>query len=439
MTIRGFFFRFILSALCLLLLSAGAVFLLDPFYHYHAPIPPLKKVLKDKEYQCIGSLRNFDYDAVLAGSSVAENFNDRAFDHAFGITLVKAIRASGTTADLHYYLQEGFSARQERGSAISHVFYNIDIAALYASPETTFEETGQPMYLYNANPFDDIEYLWNKDVLLEKIPVELADSFLTDYDEGTSYNWAKWKTFSREQMLKAYTPSEEIAPMKPETADEELLEKNLGMLKGLVSAHPETQFVFYFPPYSLLWWDEAYRAGELERDLYGKKKAMETLLAFPNVRIFDFQEDEEVILNPDNYMDTLHFSAEITEQLFQTLSDKRPADIRGNGYEIQLRDGPHTGTEGLRAEETALGQQRVFTTENTGNAGHARTEGLRAEETASGEQRASATEITGNAGQINSGKEQEPERIYRTPEECRKQMRELVNRIEEEEMKKYYF
>ncbi len=140
---------------------------------------------------------------------------------------------------------------------------------------------------------------------------------------------------------------------------------------------------------------------------------------------------------------------------FQTLhSPKRPADMQGNGYQIQLQDGPQAGREELRAEETASGEQRVLAVENTGNAGNAGTEGLRAEETASGEQCAfteetesgeqhvSTMENTENAGQVSGGKKQEPERIdgpFRTPEECREQMRELVNRIEEEEMKKYYF
>ena len=43
-----------------------------PVFHYHKPWFGLKAVLTDKEYQCIGSLRNFDYDSLIVGSSVAE-------------------------------------------------------------------------------------------------------------------------------------------------------------------------------------------------------------------------------------------------------------------------------------------------------------------------------------------------------------------------------
>ena len=52
-----------------------------------------------------------------------------------------------------------------------------------------------PLYLYDKNPFNDINYLLNKDVIFEDIPYMLAETFLDDYDEGASYNWAQYKTF----------------------------------------------------------------------------------------------------------------------------------------------------------------------------------------------------------------------------------------------------
>ena len=45
--IRSFFIR----TLILLAAVIGAVVLFDPFYQYHKPLPGLKAVLTDKEYQ----------------------------------------------------------------------------------------------------------------------------------------------------------------------------------------------------------------------------------------------------------------------------------------------------------------------------------------------------------------------------------------------------
>ena len=58
---------FFIRALLLLTAVVGAVVLFDPFYQYHKPLPGLKAVLTDKEYQCVGTLRNFDYNALIVG------------------------------------------------------------------------------------------------------------------------------------------------------------------------------------------------------------------------------------------------------------------------------------------------------------------------------------------------------------------------------------
>ena len=50
----------------------------------------LKAVLTKKEYQGIGTIRNFNYDSLLVGSSTAENFNNKWFDEAFDAVTIKA-------------------------------------------------------------------------------------------------------------------------------------------------------------------------------------------------------------------------------------------------------------------------------------------------------------------------------------------------------------
>ena len=68
MMAKRFLKYFFTGTAVLLLLCILLVVTFDPFYQYHKPLPGLKAVLTDKEYQCAGSLKNFDYDAVIAGS-----------------------------------------------------------------------------------------------------------------------------------------------------------------------------------------------------------------------------------------------------------------------------------------------------------------------------------------------------------------------------------
>ena len=337
---KKFLKHFFTGSGILLLLCMAAVLLFDPFFQYHKPLPGLKAVLTDKEYQCIGSLKTFDYDSVIAGSSVAENYNNAWFDEGFDCTSIKAIRSYGATADLCYFLDTAFNEHE-----LKYVFYNLDPSALSADPVTTFESTGCPMYLYDDNYFNDIEYLLNKDVLLEKIPYLIAQSLIGDYDEGNSYNWAQWKEFNSDMALGLYIRKPSVAEMKPADYYQKNLDGNISLLTEQISAHSKTTFKIFIPPYSMLWWDNIYRHGDTESYLYNMETAIATLLTYDNVEFYYFQNDREIITDLENYMDILHFSPEINQYICNSLINKSHrlteenyqqaiSDMREFSYEI---------------------------------------------------------------------------------------------------------
>lgn len=329
MNAKKFIKHFFIGSGVLLFLCILAVVIIDPLFQYHKPLPGLKAVLTDKEYQCVGSLENFDYDSVIAGSSVAENYYNDWFNKGFDCHVIKAIRSYGATADLCYFLDEAF-AHQE----LKYVFYNLDPSALVSDPEPTFELTGCPMYLYDDNYINDVEYVWNKGILLEKIPYMLAQSLIGDYDENDSYNWAQWKNFNSDMALGLYIRKPTVAEMKPENTYEELLQSNLSLLTAEIEAHPETEFYIFMPPYSMLWWDSTYRDGDTDAYLYNMEQAFRVLLSYKNVRCFYFMNDRETITNLENYMDNLHFSAEINHKICNDLIDGKFEVTMENCHEV---------------------------------------------------------------------------------------------------------
>ena len=309
--------QLLIITISLFLLTGALVVVIDPFYHYHKPLFGLKKVLTEKEYQCIGSIKHFDYDAVIAGSSVAENYNNAWFDERFNCTSIKAIRSYGATADLCYFVDEAFKDHE-----LKYVFYNLDPSALKAETYTTFEETGCPMYLYDDNPINDVEYIFNKDVIFERIPYNIAQSFIGDYDEGTSYNWGQWKEFNLAMCTGLYLRHPNVADMKDAHIYDDKLEGNLSLIEEQITSHPETKFYIFFPPYSMLWWDNTYREGETEFYLYAMETAIIRLSSYDNVEMSFFMKDRDVITNLDsNYMDTLHFSPDINLYICEKLLD----------------------------------------------------------------------------------------------------------------------
>lgn len=315
-TSSKFIKTFFISAIILLIFFGGLVVLFDPFYHYHKPLGFLKAVLSEKEYQVPGTLDNFDYDAVIAGSSVAENNNNKWFDENFNCKSIKAIRSYGATADLCYFINRAFDHQN-----VKYVFLNLDPSSLTTGTKTSFEETGSPMYLYDKNPLNDVKYLFNKDVIFNRIPYSIANSFVGDYDEGESYNWAQWKAFDEDTVLYHYIQEPDFKEMLSPDTFKETAQTNIDNILSIVNAHPETEFYIFIPPYSILWWDMSFRNGETESYLYAEKMALSQLLPCKNVKVFNFQNAEDIIFELNNYTDSLHFSPEINKYICDCLKE----------------------------------------------------------------------------------------------------------------------
>ena len=309
---KEFLKKLILSIMIVATLTAGIVFVFDPFFHYHKPIKPLKAVLTQAEYQVIGTLRTFDYDSLIAGSSMAENYNNRWFDETFDCTAIKAVKPGANTSDLMYLLEAAYEERK-----IENIFYTLDISALTTTIQKHFVNEGMPLYLYNKNPLDDIKYLFNKHVIFEDIPYMIANSFIGNYDEGDSFNWAQYKEFGTLH----YTPTEEKQTEKSLEEYAQYVDYNLNNLEDLVKEHPETNFYFMVPPYSSLWWYEAYMCGDLELNFYALDQAFTRLLSYENVEIHYFQTMEEIVSDLDLFMDLIHYHPDVNKTLVELMSD----------------------------------------------------------------------------------------------------------------------
>ena len=325
-----------------LLIPAGLVLLFDPFYHYHAPVFGMKAVLEERDYEVAGTLDHFTYDAVLLGDSLVENTNTAWLKEMFGCDCIKAIRAGGSNADLLWYLDRAY-----RSHEIKTVFYCMDKASMWADTEVTFPEKDY-YYLLDQNPVNDWKYLWNKDVLLKKIPLQLAYNTVLDYDPAEAYAWYRTKTFSAEAMVQHYTPgaqTDETGELPPVFAE------NMRMLKERILAHPETEFYLFYPPTSLLWWDREQREGMMEADREMLRYFTEELAELPNVKLYGFYAAEEYA-QLDRYMDVVHFSLQVNHDLF--------ADMAQGRYEMKAEE-LDTEWEKLRQMAERFSTEEILT------------------------------------------------------------------------------
>ena len=79
-----------IAVLLALLMGMGAVTaVIDPYFHYHKPLERYQYVIENQRYQNNGIVKHFDYDAVITGTSMSENFKTSEMNEIFGVNAVK--------------------------------------------------------------------------------------------------------------------------------------------------------------------------------------------------------------------------------------------------------------------------------------------------------------------------------------------------------------
>lgn len=80
---------------CILALVGSVVlivvlcFIFDPYFHFHKPFPFVRYRLYEERYINDGISRHFDYNAMITGTSMAQNFKTSEVDELFGVQSVK--------------------------------------------------------------------------------------------------------------------------------------------------------------------------------------------------------------------------------------------------------------------------------------------------------------------------------------------------------------
>lgn len=318
------FFR---GAMIFLGIAALAVFVLDPFFHFHKPWFGRIEAQGMKEYQIPGAIEHMDYDSVLLGSSVVMSMNTDILEQRFDCKTIKAVGNSAPAPVLHYYLNAAMEHRN-----LKYVFYGLDVFSFYNDPdmEAISEEV---QYLTNENPFDDVKYLWNGEIIAKVIPNMLKLLWKEDYSWGNAYSFNQYGECGPDLVLDNYYATLD-SPW--EYNEEAYVEENLSRLEAVVAEHPETEFLFFTPPYSVLWWIRSDHYGMLSSYENTLELCMERLLQYENVKMYTTGfNNEEIITDFYQYMDVVHGGTVVTERMAQELGDPEQ-EITLENYEEEL-------------------------------------------------------------------------------------------------------
>lgn len=312
----------LIFTLLLLIVGALPTVIIDPFFHYHAPLEALEYEMDDQRHQNDGILRNFTYDAIITGTSMTDNFKATEFDALFGVSSVKTAFPGGSYKEIADRLTSAFRANP----GIRCVIRGIDCNRIPEHKDAmNYDDALYPDYLYDWKLYNDVSYVFNKQVLFDETVPTLAYTRAgfsgTTFDE---YNyWSEDYPYGAQAILAQYTRPEKLPDTRP------LHPEDLQRLKDSITQNfitlardnPDTDFYLFFTPYSIYWWDSIHRTGEVEFHIRLMQEASRMLVEQENIHLFSFFDVRELICNPDLYKDMLHYSGDINSQILHWMKN----------------------------------------------------------------------------------------------------------------------
>ena len=326
--LTSFSFAAILMSLCVCL----SVFLIDPFFQFRVRD---HQYFLNAAYVSAGLIKNYDYDTVIIGSCMVENYDISRFNNELDVNAVK-IGCGGLGPD---GVQKYTSLSNEVGKAKNY-YINVDF--------TSFREDGSDesiLGLQDRLRIDEFDYLIQSDLLsnlkymfcyeswFRFIPVDIGlIAYKTaggDLSQGklgirTSVartgEWTGNFKYGEDVVMKSREGLNKPIPINDKSEQEEILRNMISNMDLYVNSIDFTagQYNFIFPPYSYLFWEDAKQANKFDIYMQAKEHMIDSLKNKGGV-VYDFQDmDETYDLN--YYKDTSHYSKDLNDRMIDCMA-----------------------------------------------------------------------------------------------------------------------
>ncbi len=323
MTARSWVKIFISAFVCLVILMAVMVAVIDPFFHYHKPLSSFYYRLDNERYQNNGITRNFDYNALITGTSMTQNFKESQAEELWDKDFIKVSYAGAMYKELNDNIELALSTHD-----VDVVVRSLDGSYLLTDKDAQRDDLGTyPEYLYDNNVFNDVNYLLNSTVIGGYCLPMIFNTFsgqesgITSFDEYG--NWMGEASLGAAAVL-GYRESFEA----PESEITSLTEEEIQTLTDTVkqnitdtaTTHPDTQFYYFFPPYSAAYWGGSWEKGTMLKEMECYRLAASLILPYENIHLFAFDDMTDITCNLDNYRDVSHYSGDINDMMLEMMA-----------------------------------------------------------------------------------------------------------------------
>ena len=307
--------------LFLLLLSTAIImFIIDPMQHYrkatwYKPYP------LEQRYLLWGFIDNHNFDSLLIGTSMSENFVKSDIDTTLNVNTLLAPISGATAYEEHLLISRAIK------NNVKNIIYPLDLFgfrdSIHALGTSDF-----PIYLENDTYWDDYKYLLNSDIIFRDTSKLFLANFMgiksNKLKMDTFWTWKKTEEFSAKACKSAYEKL--MQTNNAFYAENFHLDKSIQSFNANILPHLINKNINYyiiFPPYSVLTYKLFLNHGKLKEFLEFKKYIVNKLNKYPNVNMYDFQIANKITHDLNNYKDIGHYSKEINRWMIEQIKQNK--------------------------------------------------------------------------------------------------------------------
>ena len=289
------------------------IFLIDPYYVFHAPLFQMEPIPQNAHYIARGLIRNMDYDILLCGTSMCENMHTDYIDAVFDSKSIKVIQFGSYSNDLAASLKQA-----ARSGKAQTVIMGLDTSVLQ-KPSKGYRIENIPQYAV-ATPtvISAASYLFNIDNL--EPCFELIKANRNGKPDPMNSWWEQpVDSYSQENVAAAWRESKANGGSLSEI-DETLAWENYGNLKEGLEACADKGIIikFFIPPYSVANFSFYDYDCALEID----KEIWRGILQYDNVELYAIQFDTDLIQHLEWYRNTNHYNGLVCDRIIDDIANK---------------------------------------------------------------------------------------------------------------------
>ena len=337
MNYRKKFLITLLTLLIPMILIIVGMIVIDPYFAYHKPIDGIPYTLDEDAYINAGILKNFDYDSVIIGSSLAALMEPSIVDEKLGANTVKTTISGASTKNGAFLMEYALNNKE-----ICNIIYSLDYNALLGDKSQLDREL--PQYLYDKNPFNDLQYILNKDIWIDGV-FTLFDKnrktpLITNFDEA--YGFDKYVQFSRASVISnmpegffsdnmdasftEYSCADDyidaISTIEPEFSVIDNISSNI---VPIIENNTNVQFYIYMAPMPVLaWYSRIAEKGEagINQVCANLYYVFNELSKYDNCHL-GFFYSEDITYDMYRFCDLIHWDRNVGRSIINSLVDDK--------------------------------------------------------------------------------------------------------------------